>query len=545
MPIVFEQPGPFAPEISAAYGRGQQYSQDAPILQRQAESISNLYAQEANRRQQAGMASDAARHQMDMQTANNSAAAVRQDSANANQMELGRLGSNTRLGEASIDSQTRMNLQHNELQARQAMMQDQAVLGDWLNSREMTRADAMRLQRQNNAVSEVMADEGLTRQEKMDYVRQLKTGIDVGQQRMQATQQKLMQQKAQAEEQQMKIQASHQLAVQALAAKTLPERTSVVAAPGVMEQLGRQFDQQYPEVAAAAKAGGPMGMAAQAIRSQAISEEAARSGGSTQYIEETPGRYTPVKHPKDDHELRLKQEEMDMKRFDLAQKRYDDNFKDAIARVDKINKSRPGASEKEPPSGEEVMTAARNDLVRQGIFPPELPKQAPKRTPFDFMGQRPQPTGANVAPSAVSITPAGQAPGEGEPKKTVLGSLDDVKNQLNARQFPPEQKATLNAAADVITELVGRAKGYKNLDEKDKAVVDHYQKMLDRAFASVPPPAPPQAPAIPQGQPFQRMPGASQIPFFDRRATMDDFYRGLRKINPFTPETLGHPLPTE
>lgn len=159
MPIVFAQPDPMAPDVQAAGGAAEQWSRDMP-------SLARLYEAAMQGQTQASIAAAhisqqaAAAHSATVEQANARADALQEQ---ARQFDVSQQASPKDVFHA---------------QAQFAMQQQQAQLHAWLNQQDLSQAEAMKLQRMQNAVGEIMADPNLSDEEKTNMAMQLKTGID-------------------------------------------------------------------------------------------------------------------------------------------------------------------------------------------------------------------------------------------------------------------------------------------------------------------------------------------------------------------------------
>lgn len=179
MPIEFAQPEPVAPQISSAYGRAQQWSQDSPTLANLAVQTAAHNQQSAAQAQQqvnanANLGYEAANAQANRYSAGDAANANREQQA----LDLG----------ASLTQQNdAITYQAN---AAAAAAQQHAQLAAYVNSQDMTQKEQMRLTQQQAALADVWNDPSLAPEERSAMAMQIKTGIDPLAQKLKATQQK-------------------------------------------------------------------------------------------------------------------------------------------------------------------------------------------------------------------------------------------------------------------------------------------------------------------------------------------------------------------
>lgn len=163
MPIVFAPAEPIRPDISTGYGASQQWTQDAPMLQRQQQGIAEAYLQSAALQQRAAQASQ----QMQLQAHEHMAGL---DQQQANQQ------AHFTLAQQQMGHQSDMQSQHANLQ-------------DQLAANQLTRSETMRLERMRNAQADIMANPDLSDEDKHNAVMLLRTGIDSYTQRQHRAQQ--------------------------------------------------------------------------------------------------------------------------------------------------------------------------------------------------------------------------------------------------------------------------------------------------------------------------------------------------------------------
>lgn len=163
MPIVFAPAEPIRPDISTGYGASQQWTQDAPMLQRQQQGIAEAYLQSAAMQQRAAQASQ----QMQLQAHEHMAGL---DQQQANQQ------AHFTLAQQQMGHQSDMQSQHANLQ-------------DQLAANQLTRSETMRLERMRNAQADIMANPDLSDEDKHNAVMLLRTGIDSYTQRQHRAQQ--------------------------------------------------------------------------------------------------------------------------------------------------------------------------------------------------------------------------------------------------------------------------------------------------------------------------------------------------------------------
>lgn len=183
MPVQFDSPQPFDAQAAANYGAFQRQQADRDFALRQQQLAAQREAvgyqtaigaaQADNQAREAGQAQDERAREFDLQR------------------------------------------QPSPLDVFQARQQQQQVeqrfeLQAWLQGQELSQAEKVHLERQQNALGELAKmKDTLTPDEYYDALAQLRTGIDFGRQRLERAQQQRFEQQAKLEQQQVQLRALH------------------------------------------------------------------------------------------------------------------------------------------------------------------------------------------------------------------------------------------------------------------------------------------------------------------------------------------------
>lgn len=191
MPIAYQPAQPLSPSIASAYGASEVAGRNLPAL-------AQMYAQEARLRAEAGQA-DAAINQRaalaDAETRQRQGEVFASLQQRAREAEQANTGRQAEFAASRYASPRDVYLAG----AEQQQAAQRASLAAWLNNQEVGQAEMIRYQRQQNAVSEVMASRvPLLAHEKEEILLQLRTGID-------ATEHRLRNQRAKEFEQQAEL----------------------------------------------------------------------------------------------------------------------------------------------------------------------------------------------------------------------------------------------------------------------------------------------------------------------------------------------------
>ena len=167
MPIVFAQPDPVAPQLSAAAGYAQEFAQLFP-------SIASLARASADRQQQGNFAAAQGYQQ--------------QQQANAGQSNQAAM--QTQALQAQADMQGSAQAQHAAMPYIQAdaQLQQQQATQQWMQSQAWTATDEAQLSQAQNGWAQIQADPGLNDGEKQQAAQQYMPYIQQAQQRKQASQ---------------------------------------------------------------------------------------------------------------------------------------------------------------------------------------------------------------------------------------------------------------------------------------------------------------------------------------------------------------------
>lgn len=508
MPIEFAQPEPFAPGINAAYGAQQEYDQFAPILQQQRSQANSLLEGQASRELAGGLA--AAQARLASQTAGAHIASDNQNAALAagTHQQIAREQNANEQYLAQVHSVDQQNAQTFAGAQGQFDAQQHAEIQNWLMGQEMTQQEQMRLQRQQYAVAEIQNDPGLSDQEKMDYIRELKTGIDVGKQRLQRTQQQHMEQQNQLQAQQLQTAKAHELAARKLEAKSLPDRTQTVYSEAltnaITPDVTSEFDRQFPGWANSPT----LAPARQAAIQKEVWARVADQGGATEYLEAKAGHFEVVKHANHPEEVAKTQATYE-KQFQDAQKHYDSMLSTKVKEVQKEHKDNADFTDN-PPSYDALVAIAQKRLEAQGVKPPTLKvagADKPKRQAWAGIMTPSARTSADGSPPAASGQPSPADLDKPVPEKPAdwtpyqRGQMTDfhrgTQEIMTRTDLPPTlRKEYLDAFEKAKSLFVAGEAGKKR---------DEFKKLTD--FLATMPPRPgqqqPQASPAPTQQPVR------------------------------------------
>lgn len=158
MPIVFQQPSPVAPAISAAAGEAEQFTRFAPVLQRQMEAVSQAYAQQYATG--ARLASD----QADRAQRGSEFAATMDARRSAEQLDSGR---------QAAEIQARYGLEQQRADSGMRELQERARLMQETQAAELTQRERVELSRMQMAAGAVRDNPDLTAEVKNDLLTQI------------------------------------------------------------------------------------------------------------------------------------------------------------------------------------------------------------------------------------------------------------------------------------------------------------------------------------------------------------------------------------
>ena len=194
MSISFEQPQPFSPAISSAYGQAGVMQQNNP-----------LFLQQQQMRQQQMLA----QQEMQQRAAEHTAAVQQQAAELAQRGELARQEMGLR--QQALDAEQSVSAR--DVFHAQAAMAAQAQAADlhaYYSQQEMTQHEAILLQRKRQALAEVMNNPTLDDETRQNMALQIKTGIDPLEAKQKATQLKYQQMQTQRLQQEVAQQTSIQ-----------------------------------------------------------------------------------------------------------------------------------------------------------------------------------------------------------------------------------------------------------------------------------------------------------------------------------------------
>ena len=158
MGIVFQQPSPVAPAISAAAGGAEQFTRFAPVLQRQQEAVAQAYAQQYATG--ARMAAD----QADRSQRGAEFAATMDARRTAEQLDSGR---------QAADIQARYGLEQQRSDSGMRELQERARLMQETQAAELTQRERIELSRMEMAAGAVRDNPDLTAEVKNDLLTQI------------------------------------------------------------------------------------------------------------------------------------------------------------------------------------------------------------------------------------------------------------------------------------------------------------------------------------------------------------------------------------
>lgn len=476
MPITYAQPEPMSTAISSGFGQSQQAVQDVPFLQHGVDSISNLYQQEANRQQQAMIAG----RQFQAQAQDRSAQAAMSDAHMNTALAQSRMQQESHA--ADLQAQTSVSPRDQFLTAAQLdQNQQRAQLQSWLGQQDLSQKEAMRLQQIKSTLGDIDAAEqsGKITPDQAENARFKAKGIATPlEQRMQASKARELEAQAQMEEATAMRQKKFQIQQDKMDAMSLPEKTNYIVPDDVQAAAETAFDAAFPEITAAANAGGIQGMTAKAIRQKMIQDEARQMPGAQQWLSAVAGK-PPVNITDARHAQEMKQQELTMKRYDAEVKDWEHDYTAAEVRVRKHLIDAMPADTK--PEDKQPDLDKIKELALKEMRPRPKPPASQAREPF---------AGFKKAVPA----PAPPAPANTDQPKNAVAVLDDTLADFNKRPVSPEAKMAVNAAMEQSKAMLAKAGGYDNLTAEEKATYQHNRKLVQAALAKAPPVPPPPQP---------------------------------------------------
>lgn len=454
MPVSFEAPQPFAPQISEQAGVTEQWNRSLPVL-------ASLYEQNQNRNLAA--AQGAANRDLAAQqaTAHNRQAAYQTDVNTENEFE----------------AQRRNYAIQSELQARQIQAHQQSQMFDAaVRDRQVGHAEMMDAQRAEAGLSQLQQDveSGLiSKQEAADAAYFLRTKTDRVRQRVEA--QHAEEYKAQAK--QRMEEAGLHASIMRKNVEVLGKSSSENAALDPQAEL-LERDKLRPKYQALASVIGAD--AAQQAMDKEVRDNVIRQGqyrdligisshGTPEYKDMKPA----AGHNKDLFDSQLKHAESQDKRWQADQDRYDREYKAARAEANKLSAENGGWSQ------EKVKSETERLLADQGITKPG---------PRPALPTRPDATSASFGQTAPPNTPGQEAQAQNDqrgdvtqtiaekspaPKdqneavaqqKTQMG-VDAIQKQLQA--LPPDRLVQSVEPMKVIGRVLGQYGTPDAITDKD------------------------------------------------------------------------------
>lgn len=341
-------------------------------------TLAGLYSQNQNRQQQVSQFAQQQASQAQAQTARNRESAYQTDVQSSDQFELQR-----------------------RLFAQQQQVQAQSQAFQWATQdRQLTHADQLHYEQQNAGVSEVMkmVQSGqLTEDEAGPLILKLKSGIDLYQQR---------------------LQKSHAQDFQAQADLRSQQTANLAKDNAHMEKFeADRIEAGY----------GTLSFHDQNGRMHVLLKNP-----------KTQEWYNPLlEHNKMGSDQEIKQQELEQKRYDNLQQRYDSAFAKREAEVRKIHEQRrklgTGKSgyEADEPDGDQIDIEVRNDLIRRGIHPPSSP----------------------ASRSAQGTGPSDQATGQTAPPNTSGQDAQVDADQRGTQDQPSKNPATTDSGRSYVEKI--------------------------------------------------------------------------------------------
>lgn len=418
MPVVFEAPQPFAPQISEGFGQTEQFNKTLPIL-------AGLY--ESNQNRNLAASQGAANRDLAAQqaTASNRERAYQTDVNTDNEFE----------------AQRRNYAIQSELQARQIQAHQQSQMFDAaVKDRQVGHAEMMDAQRAEAGLSQLQQDveSGLvSKEEAADAAYFLRTKTDRVRQR---------------------VEAQHAEEYKSQAAMKSQEAAN-------MAKDNAQMD-KFEEDRIAAGFG---------------TLKFHDNNGRLHVLLKNPKTgewYNPLlEHNKMGADQEIKQQELEQKRYDNLQQRYDNAFAKREAEVRKIHEQRrkldPGKSgyEADEPDGDQIDTEVRNDLTRRGIHPPSPPASRSSQG----TGPSDQATGQTAPPN----TPGQDAQAQNDQREPTptskVPAYDSEIEKIKSSPYNDEQKQQATGIVQGIREIL--AKGAK-MTADDRRNLVNFRNLL-------------------------------------------------------------------
>lgn len=426
MPITYATPDPVIPGISAAYGGAQQFSQDAPMIAGIAQHSASLTQQGLAHGDQIRLAYAQANAQAQQHAADRLS---QENAGNANREQQGLdLGAqlSQRRDEAQLHSDTQL-----------AAQRQGAELQNWLGQQDLSQKEQMRLQQINTGTGEIesaVQNGTLSREQGNENLARLKGWETPLRQRLLASQERENAAQTAALEQKTMTAAKLEVEANKIRARSMSDNTHYIIPQAARAEAEAAFDQNFPEITAAAKMGGPQGMAAQAMREKMITEEAQQDPRSQQFLQTKPDAVHNV--TKDLHDQNKDHSDRQMALHQAAVKEYDTKLESAIKRQDS-----PGYVPPEGEKGASVEDRAAVSLARQGLFRPQPPTAKEQRQPF--AGYKRSAPAAPLAPQSVMPPPVDES------AKKVMVSQPPF-NLKDTKSGTPEQREMIDSLSTVL-----------------------------------------------------------------------------------------------
>ena len=532
MPISFEQPQPFSPAISSAYGAAQvMQANNALLLQQQQmrqsayEHAAQLSGQQAM--QQAELAQRGAQHRDEM--------AFRQQALDQEGQVTGR--------------------DVFQAQAKMAAQAQSADLQHWYASQEMTQHEAILLQRKRQAAAEV-ENSNAERSVKDDMLAQIWTGTSILEAKERAARAKQIEQAIQSAKTQDQLNAAKLQMASKAAAMTAAERTPPLYDEGLEDQLDAELVQRQQA--------GEVGDLTPQERQAYIRREAQARGGLRGYRIIQPDGSVDIKElkpPAGSGSGSGSSGSRSAAAHDhpsgLSPQQYRIEYDNAVKRVQAIaDKEAEKNDDRELRSRARIKADAEADMEMRGLPKnfEEYQKLAPKaaaREPWAGVLPKKQPpaAAAQAAPAAPGQQPAGGSP---KPEETITAppepatpqpkfEVSDIINRPDkltpdqrqktalladlaakaavAPGLSPAQRAGFKAHADWMAEKLAEYGSLHAFHKKEPKEYARFVKAMEM-FANLPEPpaeakagpAPPQA-RVPSGRlSFTARPGQSVNP---------------------------------
>lgn len=531
--ISFEQPQPFSPAISSAYGR-------AAVMQQN----NALFLQQQQMRQQQMLA----QQEMQQRAAEATAAQQQHAAELAQRGELARQEMGFRQQE--LDAQPARDMF--QAQAQMALQAQGAALHSYYSQQEMTQHESILLERKRQALAEVMNNPNLDAETRNNMALQIKTGIDPLEAKYKLTQMKQMQQAIQTAKTQEQMNAAKLQMASKAAAMTAAERIRPVYRD---DALPEQLDAELTQKQQAGEVGDLSPQERQAyirreayLRGEVVGHSVTQPDGKVTLEPYKPAAGTGSAGTAGaggvtgDVKAQQAAEEHALKMYQSASEHYARMF----ANEEKVVRpllAKQLDKDPEQVQEDEIWPVVEKNLARRGITKPaytkpELPRAAAREPwagvlpgkPAAIAGQQQQQPAAGRPPAAGgSQKPEETVSAPPEPKtpqpKFEVGDIVNRPDKLTPDQkqktailadlaakaavapgYSPAQRASFKAHLDWMTEKLAEYGSWHAFHKKEPKEYARMLRALD-VLSSLP--EPPQQPA---GRPAAAPPAAGPGP---------------------------------